>query len=880
MSPAPIVTRIVQTESAIGANCRRACAVLTLIALPIVGAAQAWAQVPSPESYFGFRMGTDRQLAQAADIERYFETVAARSDRVHLADLGSTTEGHRTIAAIVTAPANIARLAEIQADNRRLADPRTLSPEEARRLAASHKVVVAIGGSIHASEIGATQAANELLHKLVTSEDPDVLETLDKVVLILIPSLNPDGHRRVVEWYARTKNTEFEGTAVPGLAHKYAGHDINRDAFMMNLAESRNLARLLYEEWHPQVWLSLHEMGSDGPRMFVPPVSDPIDRNYDPLIWREAALLGGAMALELQRDGRSGVVSNGLYDYYWPGYEDSAPLGHNTVCLLTEVAKVNIASPIQGTDERSRSAGNQPSEAPRINYPDPWPGGHWTLRDVVDYELTAIRGLLRAVTAYHTVLVQNFYDMGRRAVEQGDQEAPFAFLIPPGQFDPMTTAKLEELLIRGGIEIDRALEPFHADGNAYPEGTHVILLSQPYRAYVKTLLERQRYPAKRMASGQPERPYDATGWTLPAQLGVTVRTIEHRFTLPSLQRLSKGLVLPGVVKSDPNPSHYVIDARGNGGAIAVNRLVAASLNPSWLSAALDVHGYRYAPGSLLVASTAPARPIVERLAREMGLHVDGIQGRPKVPTTTIGRARVALYKPWLENTNEGWSRWLLEQYEFPFTSVTDGDLRSGHLRGRWDAIILPSAPSSQMVSGLPAGSAPAAYVGGLGDQGVVALREFVEAGGTLICLNQAGSFAIEQLNVPLRDVARDASATDFFSPGSLLKIDLDPAQPIAYGMPRESAAFFDDSSAFEIRANRATDVQVAARYAARDLLVSGWLDGESVIAGRPAVVQAGIGSGRVIVIGFAAEHRAQSLATVRLLFNSIFTSAQPSASNR
>jgi hypothetical protein len=853
---------------------------LALVLASCAGAYSALAQVPTPESHFGFRMGADRELAPSADIERYFEIVADRSDRVHLVDLGLTTEGHRTIAAIVSAPANIARLGEIQADNRRLSDPRTLSPEDARQLAARHKIVVAIGGSIHASEVGATQASNELLYRLTTSTDPDVLDTLDNIVLIVIPSLNPDGHRRVVEWYARTRNSEFEGTPLPGLAHKYAGHDINRDAFMMNLAESRNLAKFFYEEWHPQVWLSLHEMGSDGPRMFVPPVSDPIDRNYDSSIWRAAALLGGAMALELQQEGRSGVVSNTLYDYYWPGYEDSAPLGHNTVCLLTEVAKVNVATPIPAADGSGRSAATtQASAIPGINYPDPWRGGPWRLRDIVDYELTAIRGLLRAVTAYHAVLVQNFYDMGRRAVQQGGQGGPFAFLIPPGQFDPAATAKLEDLLMRGGIEIDRALEPFSADGAPYPAGTHIIQLAQPYRAYVKTLLERQRYPAKRTSSGQPERPYDVTGWTLPAQLGVTVRTIDRRFELPALQRLSAASVPPEAVRGDSNPSHYIIEARGNGGAIAVNRLAAASLNPSWLSAEVDVRGSRFASGSLLIASTAPARPVVERIARELGLRVEGVQGRPKVPATSIGRARIALYKPWLENTDEGWTRWLLEQYEFQFASVTDADMRSGHLRRQYDAIVLPSASAAELVSGLAAGSAPPTYVGGLGDQGVKSLREFVETGGTLICLNQAGGFAVKRLELPVRDVTRDANAIDFFSPGSLLKIDLDPTQPIAYGMPRESAAFFDDSSAFEIEPNRAAEVQVAARYAGRDLLVSGWLDGESVIAGRSAVIQARVGSGRVILIGVAATHRAQSLATIRLLFNSIFTSPQPPASS-
>ena len=370
-----------------------------------------------------------------------------------------------------------------------------------------------IGCSIHSSEIGANQAANELLYSLATSSDADTLNVLQNVVVILIPSLNPDGDRLVVDWYKKTKGTPFEGGAMPWLYQRYAGHDINRDAFMMNLAENRNLARFFYTEWHPHVFLTMHEMLSDGPRFFVPPNVDPIDANYDPLIWRESALLGGAMAYELQRDHHTGVLSNAMFDYYWPGYEDSAPLGHNTVCLLTEVAQVNIASPITVAPGDLRASMNGlPEYKPQINFPAPWTGGPWTLRDIVDYDLSAVHGLMRAVAAYREPIVQTFYDMGRNAIDAGRRGGPYAFVIPPEQHDPYATTALEQLLLRGQIEIQRAIEPFRADGDPYPAGTDLILLTQPYRAYVKTLLERQNYPAKRLVpGGEPERPVPCCG---------------------------------------------------------------------------------------------------------------------------------------------------------------------------------------------------------------------------------------------------------------------------------------------------------------------------------------------------------------------------------
>lgn len=850
---------------------RRAAWLLGALALAF-SARPASAQVPAPEAHFGFRMGADARLATADQIEQYFEAVAARSDRVKVLDIGRTIDGHRTIAAIISAPDNIRDLDRIRDANERLADPRSLPAGEARRLAATHKAVVAIGGGIHASEVGATQAASELLYTLSTGADAETLNVLQNVVIILIPSLNPDGHRLVVDWYNRQKGTRFDGGPMPWLDHKYAGHDINRDGFMLNMPETRNLSRFFYTAWHPQVFLTLHQMGSDGPRFFAPPNADPIDPNYDPLIWREAGLLGSAMTLELERDRRAGVVSNAFYDYYWPGYEDSAPLGHNTVCLLTEVASVRVATPIAVSAQELNASdkGMQPSR-PRINFPNPWPGGPWTLRDIVDYNLSAIRGLLRAVALYREPIVQNFYDMGARAVESGRRGGPFAFIIPPAQHDPYATRKLEELLIQGGVEIHRALEPFRADGDSYPAGTDLILLAQPYRAYVKTLLERQDYAARRpLADTSSERPYDAVGWTLPAQMGVDVRTIDRTFAAPVMSRITDAAVAPAKLWAEPRPSYYVIEASGAGGAIVTNRLIAAGLGPSWLTTPLAAGGHSYAPGSLVVRYSKAAAPLVEKIAAEFGLRADGVKGKLPAALRPLAPVRVALYKPWVENPDEGWTRWLLEQYEFPYVSINDADVRAGRLREQYDAIILPSASPERLIAGHSTDVVPPEYAGGLGTPGVEALEAFVRAGGTLICLDQAGGLAIDAFDLPVRDVAREATSDEFLCPGSIVRVDLDPSQPLSYGMIPRTAGFFSFSSAYEITTPSAS-IQTVARYGEKDVLVSGLLEGEKVIAGRAAVIQAAVGAGRVVLLGFRVQHRAQSLATFRLLFNSILT---------
>jgi len=831
---------------------------LSLALLSRVVAAQPQTGFASPEAQFGFRPGSDGRLASADDIEKYFQAVAAASDRVKLVDLGTTTEGHRTIAAIVSSPGNIRNLDQIRAANQQLSDPRTLSDDDARRLAATHKAVIAIGASIHATEVGATQTAAELLYTLASAADAPTLHQLENLVVIIIPMMNPDGHRLVVDWYTRNKGTVVEGGPMPWPDHKYAGHDINRDAFMMNLAESRNLARFFYREWHPQVFLSMHQMDGGGARFFTPPVADPIDPNVDAIAWREATLLGSAMTLELERDQHAGVVSGSLFDYYSPGYEDTAPLGHNTVCLLTEAAGVKVATPV-----------NEPKsdEVAHVAAPHPWPGGPWTLRDIVDYELSAVRGLLRAADAYRDDLVWNFYAMGRRAIDAGKKGAPFAFVIPPTQQDVLAAVKLEQLLVDAGVEIERSSEPFTASGVSYPAGTDVIFLAQPYRSYIKTLLERQDYPP---GTGI-DRPYDVTGWTLPAQMGVEVRAVDGSFDPPVMSHLTTPAVVPPAVTvwGDKKPSFYLVETRSTAGALAANRLAAANIKASWLDAPMDVNGFHYAAGSLVVPAGKNTLQAVQAITRPLALRMDGVRGKLPATSHLVTRARVAVYKPWGNNTDEGWTRWMLEQYEFWLDSLSPADVRKGNLRARFDAIVLPSASSEYLTRGLTTEEMPAAYAGGLGDEGLKALDAFVRAGGTLICLDQSGNVAIDLFKLPVKDVAREAGDS-LVAPGTIVRLDVDQTDPLSYGLPAQTSGFFASSAAYNVSS---PGVKTAVRYASKDLLASGLLHGGDAIQGRSAVVSTTVGAGRVVLFGFRVQHRAQSLATFRLLFNAIFLSA-------
>jgi hypothetical protein len=846
--------------------------------LAAVPAAQSPALVQSPESVFGFKMGADRELVDWPGLQRYFENLAAASDRVELVDAGPTTEGRRLIAAIVSSPDNIRRLEEIRANALRLADPRALDEATAMKIAEQQPVIVAIGMSIHATEIAATQTAPELVHWLATSQDPEIAKSLDDLVLILFPSLNPDGHAITVDWYRKWKGTEFEGTSMPWLYHKYVGHDINRDAFMMNMAENRTLAAFLYRRWHPQVFLSMHQMGPRGARYFVPPNMDPIDPNYDPLMWRTAGLLGHAMALALEEDGRTGVLQNALYDYYWPGYEDSAPLGHNTVTLLTEAASVRIATPITVAAEQLTGGRGFPDHQPSTNFPSPWTGGAWTLRHIVDYNLSAARGLLSGAARYRRDLVRNFYRIGKRQVDLGAKGGPFAFIIPHDQFDPHAARKLEELLLQGGVEIHRTLEPFRVAETIYQNGADVVMMAQPFRAYAKTLLEVQKYPIRRAAAGAPvDRPYDVAGWTLPLQMNVRVDRIEQYFEPPAASKVDRVTIPPQKLWGDlRRADFYVIDGRGNAASIAINRLLKTGSRVSFLSSPIAVLGYTYPPGSILVAEMKGVRETVEAIARDLGLRATASAGRAPTDARGLGRARVGLYKPWVESIDEGWTRWVLEQYEFEFENISDADIRKGALRPRFDAIVLPDMSAERILNGHAAGTMPPEYVGGIGKEGGEMLRQFVAAGGTLVTLDSSSELAISLLGAPLRDTTRGLSANEFFCPGSVIRLELE-SDPLTFGLPRETAGFCTFNTAYEIAARSSAEpgaatARIIGRYPASNVLLSGWLEGEKAIAGKGAMVEVKSGQGRAILFAFRPQHRGQAHATFRLFFNAIHTS--------
>lgn len=851
---------------------------LALAAISSSVSAEA-APVPTPESFLGFRPGADRKLASWDQIKEYFAMVDEASDRVVVNDIGPTELGERMIMAIVSSEDTIADLDAAMAIQKRLADPRGLSAEEREDLTARAKTVVMVAASIHSTEIGGTQAAINTLFELASSKDPRTVEILENTILLLVPSLNPDGHVMVVDWYNKYLGTPLEGGSLPWLYHTYAGHDDNRDWFMFNLDESINIGKVLYHDWFPQIVYDIHQMGSSGARLFVPPFFDPPNPEIDPLIFREILLLGGAATTELSAAGLTGVSTNAQYDTWWHGGMRSGPYYHNMVGLLTEAASVNIASPVEIPFEKLTGSTRGLPNAKNMltNFPELWPGGTWTLGDIVEYEEVTIRGFLTAAARYRELFIDNFVFMAQRAVEKGETQSPYAFVLPATENNADTLALMVNTLRFQGMEIHQAAAPFTAGGVTYPEGSFVVLTAQPYRANVMALLDRQTYPERREYPGGPaERPYDIAGWTLPMQMGLECVKVADKFEA-DLYLLTYETVAAGRLYAGNATYGYAIRPEANNAAVIRNRLLDQGVELAWTSAPIPAE----AVGVIGVSGSLPAGTTIIRqapgvatklalYAAELGVDVYPLATEPEVATVKLDKPRLALYENWGGNADAGWTRMIFDDFEFEYTHLRDARVRAGNLASEFDVIILPDSSLSSVKNGMRAGSAPEEYTGGMGDAGFAALKEFVEAGGTLITFDSLGDFAIDILGVPVKNALKGIPSSKFYGPGSILEVDVDNSHPVAYGLPDKIGAYFNSSPAFEVSGNAIT---IGAYPADHDPMMSGWLMGPEFIQGKTAIAEVPYGLGNVIMIGFRPQHRGQPHGTYKLIFNSIFYAA-------
>jgi hypothetical protein len=867
--------------------------------------------IQTPEQFFGFEIGTDGEMARYPKVLEYLQHLAANSDRVTFEELGKSTMGHPYVLVKLSSPKNLSRMDRLVEITGRLSDPRGLSEEEAMSLVEEGVPFYLLFSTIHATEVGNGQAIIEIAHRMATEDSAEIQQILDNTVLLLVPSQNPDGQVLVIDHWYNNKGTGYE-RRYPDLYHKYVGHDDNRDWFMFTQVETRLAIEKVQNVYNPQLTHDMHQMGSTGARIWVPPFKDPYDPNIHPIIMEAQAQIGLAMAAELIADGKSGIAYATQYDYWAPARQYM--VYHGQPRILTELASANLADPYVNPAGEDKPLG--PQEI-RWNFPKPYKKGIWRLGDIVDYAVTAEFGGLKHMAKYHDTWLENFYKIHRDWVTR--DEPPYAFVIPAEQRDPFETYEMLEILDTGDVEIHQAKAAFTAGGKDYPAGSWVVLLDQPSGAFAKTMLEKQIYPDLRyFEGGPPIPPYDVTAQTLGMLMGVDVMQVEGKFDA-ELEHLEEISPPPAAFPRKPNWA-YLIGPESNAGFLALARLQKENVPVFRAAKGFQADGEQHSPGTWIIPPKGKAGAVLQAVSKETGLKVSGTNRAPRVDGYRMkSPTRIGLYKV-ANNMPAGWMMWLFEQYGFNHQVMSSEDF-AGDLSTQYDVVVLPAGTSKQrMIEGLSPDRHDETWkwAYGIGESGWDKLAKWVENGGTLVALGNSVETARELCDLPIekllpdrprrrRSTARpdprdepqipksqadqmlkDAfqsptqlmktlrdnvvnSATVFFCPGSLLEHQYNPNHPVAFGMPSEWPIFFRYDQAYRIKPGFDIEAEVVTRYPdEEDLVASGWLLGGDLLRDQANIMAFKVGRGNVVALASQVSFRTQPRATFKLLFNALY----------
>lgn len=898
-----------------------------------------FAQIPrhitSPKEEFGFEIGADYRLANYTQLEAYWKKLASESDRMKRTDIGMTAEGRHQWMAIISSPENLKHLARYQEISQKLAAAGGLSSAEAHALAHEGKAVVWIDGGLHATEVAGSQQLIEIVFQMLTRNDAETLRLLNEDILLAVPA-NPDGLELVANWYMREKDeTRRTMNGLPRLYNKYIGHDDNRDSLASNMPETANMNRQLFIEWNPQLMYNHHQSGPAGEVIFIPPLRDPVNYNLDPLVTLGIESVGIAMHARLVAAGMggSGMRTQANYDGWWDGGMRNTATYHNTIALLTEIIGNPTPMEIPLIPEKQLYI----SDLPLPIAPQPW---HFSR--TIDYLMETDRAMLDYAARNRETLLYNIYRMGMNSIQRGSEDYwtitpkridalraaagetggqarestgggdspgggarvrgvpaalyqkvlhdpkmrdPRGYIMPSDQPDFPTTTRFINALLKNGITVFEASAAFEVAGKKYPAGSYVVKTAQAFRPIVRDMFEPQDHPRDdEYPGGPPKQPYDIAGWTLAMQMGVEYDRVLDGFDGPfrKLEGLQKPL--PRSVTGPSNPAGYLISHRSNYSFTLVNRLLKANAEVYWLKGAAQGAGMDLGTGAIWVPASAAVTPILRRGASDLGVAVYAVANAPAGEAFRIPRVRIGLYDQYGGLMPSGWTRWLFEQYEFPFEVVYPQTLDAGNLKSRFDVLVFPDGAMGSGRGGRGGNrgggapdDVPDEYRGRIGrittERTIPQIKQFVEAGGAVVTVGSSTSMA-GLLGVPLTNALAGVPRDKFYIPGSLMRARIDNTNPLAYGMPETVDVFFDNNPVFRLPTEaKAKGENMVAWFSGNETLDSGWAQGQQLLNGAAAVVEAREGEGKVLVMGPEVTFRGEPDGTFKLLFNSLFYGA-------
>lgn len=900
------------------------------------------AKITSPKEHFGFAIGDDYHLATYTQAEAYFKKIATESDRVRLVDMGKTEEGRTHWMVLVSAPENLKSLSRYKDIAQKLARAEGVTDAQARSLAAEGKAVVWIDGGLHASETVGSHQLIETVWQLASATDPEVQRIL-KDVIVLCAHANPDGQELVSNWYMREPDpTKRVLTTTPRLYQKYIGHDNNRDFYMSAMKETTNINRQLFLEWFPQIVYNHHQSGPAGTVIFTPPFRDPFNFLYDPLVVNGIQALGTAIQGRFLQEGKPGATSRSGANYstWFNGSLRTTTYFHNMIGLLTEI----IGNP---TPMRIPLVARR--QLPTNDIPSPIAPQEWRYRRSIEYSLSANRAVLDYASRNREVLLYNIYRMGQNSIERGNRDHwtprpsrleeivalaandrsgadtaepspdateppnpnapqrlalkywdmlrkpdwrdPRGYILPTDQPDFPTAVKFINTLVKTGITIHRATAAFSIGEKHYPAGSYVVKTAQAFRPHVLDMFEPQDHPNDfRYEGGPPNRPYDVAGWTLAFQMGVKFDRILDAFDGP-FERLPYGqMQQPPAGKIESNGgaiAGFVISHRVNDTAILANRLLKDRRDAYWLKPA-PASAPDFGPGALYVPNVPAAHAVVERSAKQLGLSVHTLAAAPvAADLIKLNPVRIALWDRFGGSMPSGWTRWLFEQFEFPFEVIYSSQIDAGKLREKYDAIVfvtgaVPAQGVRPPQTARPRNLPPEfeSWVGRITpDKSIPALKDFLQAGGTIVTIGSSTNLAY-QLALPLQSALTERNAEGnlrnlpddkFYVPGSVLEAKVDTTDPLAWGMPERTDIYFEKSAAFKLAPNAAASgLKPVIWFDSEKPLRSGWAWGQKYLKDSVTVATVPIGAGKLHLMGSEVAFRGQTHGTFKLLFNALY----------
>ncbi|HEX5829891.1 MAG TPA: M14 family metallopeptidase [Gemmatimonadaceae bacterium] len=909
----------------------------------LASTAAAQERLTSPKQFFGHDIGADYVLPNYTQFGKYWETLARESGRMVLDTIGTTAEGRPQLMAIITSPENHKQLGRWREIAERLARAEGLSEEEARRLAAEGKAIVWFDGGLHATEVLGAQQLLETTWQLVSMNDAETTRFLNDLVILAVHA-NPDGMELVSNWYMRESDPKKRTTGnVPRLYQKYIGHDNNRDFYASTQPESENMNRVLYREWYPQVMYNHHQTGPVGTVMFAPPFRDPANYNVHPLIITGLDLVGASMHNRFVVEEKPGVTmrSGANYSTWWNGGLRTTVYFHNMIGLLTE----SIGNPTPMEIPLVPAKQIQSGDLPYPIAPQPW---HF--RQSIDYSVTANRAVFDVASRHREQFLYNIYKMGRDAIAEGSRDSwtlwpqridsvqaavaadrvadtvragarrgpqrggvvptkyfellrdpakrdPRAYVLPADQPDFATATKFVNALQETGIDVHRATAPFSAGGTRYPAGSYVVKTAQAFRPHVLDMFEPQDHPNDiPYPGGPPKPPYDNAGWTLALQMGVRFDRVLDAVDGP-LEKLTTMATVPAGRVAAASANGWLLDARANDAFIAVNRLLKSRADVHRLARPVQANGRSYPAGTFHVANGGGVQAVLQTLAREKGLSFDAAPARPAADAQKLRPMRVALWDRYGGSMPSGWTRWILEQFEFPYQVVFAQELDAGNLKAKYDVLVFvdgaiperdgPAGPFDQMPN---ATNLPAELRGTVGRVSVAKtvpqLRRFLNDGGTVITIGSSTVLG-EHLGLPVSNHLVESApngkptalgAAKFYVPGSLLEVAVDSTHPAAAGMGSAAIVMYDNSPVFQLAPSAALQgVRPIMWFDSATPLRSGWAWGQNYLEGGVAAAEADVGRGKLFLFGPEILFRAQPHGTFKLFFNGIY--AAPGSGN-